>query len=112
METTYNRSELFKLIKHIRLIAGDMSLQKLSILLVIADSGPDGIALSEFIRRTGVNQSNASKMVHNMSKLTSRKQPGPGYVTIEALPEDLSVRQVKLTQKGRETMDMLFGAEE
>jgi len=112
MATTYNRQELFQLIKNIRLTAGDMSLQKLSVLLLIADTGPEGTTLAELIRRSGVNQSNTSKMVHNLSKLTVKKTPGPGLVTIEAPPEDLSMRVVKLTEKGRQTMDMLFGAKD
>jgi len=112
MEERYDTRQLFKLVKNIRLTIGDMSLQRFSVLLLVANSGPDGIHLSEIIRQSGINQSNATKMIHNMSKLKANKQPGPGLVTIEAPSENLSMRVVKLTKVGRDTMDMLFGPQD
>ena len=112
MEERYDTQKLFKLVKNIRLTIGDMSLQRFSVLLLVANSGRDGIHLAEIIRQSGVNQSNATKMIHNMSKLKANKKPGPGLVTVEAPDENLSMRVVKLTKRGQETMDMLFGPQD
>lgn len=106
-----NHDELkkfFQKLSFLRAIAGDMTLQRLQVLLLIAESGSDGITLTEIARRADLQASNVSKLCHSWSKLTSRKEPGPGYVTIEADPMNLSTKYCRLTPKGREVLAQLF----
>lgn len=104
-----SKEEFFSTLKRVRTVAGDMTVQRLQILTLISMADPEGISLTELTKRASVNQSNTSKMVHNMTKLTSAKKPGPGFVTAESDPMDLSTKIVRLTPRGREVVSMIFG---
>ena len=108
---TIKKTELYSLMKQIRATAGDMTLQRLSVLLVIAMAGSEGISLNEIAREANLQPSNTSKLVHSWGKLTARKQLGPGYVVAEADPMDLSTKYAKLTPNGREFIRTMFGGD-
>lgn len=98
-------------LKRIRSTAGDMTLQKLQVLLVIAMAGDQGISMSEISRQATLSSSNTSKLVHGWTKLTAQKKPGPGFVTADPDPMDLATKYCKLTPKGRDFVNTVIDSE-
>lgn len=82
-----------------------MPLQRLQAFLLIASRGDAGTNHATLIHELELSRSQASKVVADLTELTSRKEPGPGLVESVPDPMNMRTRIVKLTPKGRQVYE-------
>ena len=61
-------------------------------LMILAESGPDGLPQGELARRLGIDKSNGSRLVQKLAE--------EGRVSVRGADEDARVRRVRLTARG------------
>lgn len=92
-----------------QLINPDLTVQQLMLLALVFDSGVYGIDQGSLVMNHGVSRSNVSKIVADLSALTSRKTQGPGLLESRIDPADLRIRVIVCTPKGTLTMAQVLG---
>lgn len=96
-----NVVSLFNQIDRIRALEGDMTLRRLLLLLLVYKAGPDGISLANLIKSMSATPSNVTKIVQSWSHRTATREKGPGYLTAESDPMNLTNKVVRMTDRGR-----------
>lgn len=90
-------------------LTADVTAQRLLILLCVYFN--EGLSQRELLDKLDSTSITAlSRNIADLSKLTSRKQPGPNLLELRADPMNLRVRRVHLTAKGRALMNQWLAA--
>ena len=94
-----------------RELGADATLLRLSILLTVhAHEGRSQNELRALMEATSTTA--LSRNLADLSTLTSRKAPGPGFVELRADPMNLRRKTVHLTAAGRAAVERILGAAE
>jgi DNA-binding MarR family transcriptional regulator len=89
-----------------RTVAPDITVQRLMILLSVYAN--EGLSQRELLERLdGCSITALSRNLADLSRLTSKKRPGPGLVEARSDPMNLRVRRVYMTPKGRRLVDRI-----
>ena len=103
-------TNLLKVLKAVRNeLDDDCSVQKVLILMAVAESGAAGIDQQTLQERTLVGRSNCSKIIADLTHLTYRKAPGPALVRSDADPMNMRIRIIRLTPKGEKAVAAILG---
>lgn len=92
---------------HVRECEGDMSIQRLQILLEVYAQQPE-TTMQNLIRALDITPSHMTRMLQSWSSRTATKKAGPGYVNIYADPDNLKTRLVEITGRGVKAISRLL----
>lgn len=108
---TNELSQVSRLLKAARaMIADEVTVQKLDTLLQ-ACLHPDGIEQGTLLEKAKLSRSATSKNVADLSKITSRKTPGPDLLESVIDPMNRVIRTIRVTPNGeREVLRALEAA--
>lgn len=87
---------------------GDMSVQRLNVLLEAALHG--AIDQSALVRSAKLSRSATSKNIASWCSLTSTKTKGPGYLTSNLDPMNLKIRRIGITEAGKNALEDILRA--
>lgn len=96
-----NLDALYRALQEVRRsVAPDITVQRLMILLAVYAN--EGLSQRELLDcLDGCSITALSRNLADLSRLTSKKRPGPGLVEARVDPMNLRVRRVYMTPKGR-----------
>jgi DNA-binding MarR family transcriptional regulator len=86
------------------------TVQKLAVFLCVGEAGSRGIDQLSLMERANVGRGQVSKVVADLSFLTSKKEKGPDLVRNEVDPMNQRTRNVRLTPKGEKVFAAIHGA--
>jgi len=90
-----------------RHLGPDVTIQRLLILINVYLS--EGLSQSELLQRLDSTSVTAlSRNLADLSRLTSRKRPGPGLLELQVDPMNLRRKRVRLTPKGRRVVGRIL----
>ncbi|MBI2399183.1 MAG: hypothetical protein HYV17_15470 [Xanthomonadales bacterium] len=92
-------------------IDDDCSVQKLLILMAVAESGSPGTTQQALQERARTGRSNTSKLVADLTHLTYRKKPGPNLIRSTPDPQNLRTRIITLTEKGAQVLKKVMASD-
>ena len=108
MSSIQKHNTVARFLSDVRSKIGEMPLQRLQAFLLIASRGDRGTDHQTLIHELDMSRSQASKVVSDLSFLTSTKEKGPDLVDSQPDPMNLRSRIVKLTPKGRKVYEELM----
>ena len=97
-----------RFLSRVQKIDGEMPLQQLMTLLVVADA-TDGLSLTEVANKVGVGLATASRYVGSLGKINRKKEEGLQFLESFEDPMERRKKIIRLTAKGKSAINMILG---
>lgn len=100
--------EVNKLLAAISEVDGEMPLQQVRCLFIIADS-EEGMSLSDIAKKAGIGLATASRYIGALGKINRKKEEGLQLIESFEDPMERRKKVIRLTSKGRVAIRRIIG---